>query len=58
MAGAGPDMAPIHDRQPVILPRDRWRDWLDLQADPRPLYRPGPAGTLSAELAPPEGAMI
>jgi putative SOS response-associated peptidase YedK len=56
--GAWPDMAPIHDRQPVILPRDRWRDWLDLRGDPRPLYEPGPRGTLSAELAPPEGALI
>jgi putative SOS response-associated peptidase YedK len=55
---AGPDMEPIHSRQPVILPPDRWVAWLDLAGDPTPLYQPGPPGTLSAELAPPEGAMI
>ena len=56
--GAGPDMVPIHHRQPVILARDRWRDWLDLKADPTPLYQSGPSGTLRAEIAPPEGALI
>jgi putative SOS response-associated peptidase YedK len=55
---AGPDMRPIHDRQPVILPRGRWRDWLDLSGDPAPLYRPGPLGTLRAEVAPAEGALL
>ena len=55
---AGPDMEPIHNRQPVILPRERWRDWLDLEGDPTALYRPGPPGTLLAEVAPPEGALI
>jgi putative SOS response-associated peptidase YedK len=53
---AGPDMQPIHDRQPVILPRDRWHDWLDLSGDTRPLYEPGPLETLRAELAPAERA--
>jgi putative SOS response-associated peptidase YedK len=55
---AGPDMQPIHDRQPVIVPRGRWRGWLDLQADPKPLYVPGPPGTLRAEIAPAEGALL
>jgi putative SOS response-associated peptidase YedK len=55
---AGPDMVSIHTRQPVILPRGRWRDWLDLKGDPTRLYQPGPPGTLSAEIAPPEGALI
>ncbi len=50
---AGPDMADIHDREPVILPRDAWADWVrmrrvDLRA-PSPLRkvamseRPAPA---------------
>lgn len=51
---AGPDMEPIHNRQPVILPRGRWIDWLDLKGDPAPLYEPGPPGTLRVELAPAE----
>ena len=49
---AEPDMEPIHNRQPVILPRDRWIDWLDLGGDPAPLYAAGPPGTLRIELAP------
>jgi putative SOS response-associated peptidase YedK len=55
---AGPDMAPIHDRQPLILARERWRAWLDLDGDPTPLYGPGPLGTLKAEIAPIEGALL
>lgn len=54
---AGPDMEPIHDRQPVILPRNRWGDWLDLRCDPTPLYRPGAQGALRAEVAPAERAL-
>jgi putative SOS response-associated peptidase YedK len=49
---AGPDMAAYHDRQPVILPRERRMDWLDLAADPTPLFAPGPPGTLRVEVAP------
>jgi putative SOS response-associated peptidase YedK len=55
---AGPDMQPIHDRQPVIVPRGCWREWLDLRADPTPLYQPGAPGTLKAEIAPAEGALL
>jgi putative SOS response-associated peptidase YedK len=51
---AGQDMRPYHDRQPVILQREQWTCWLDLKADPSPLYAPGAAGTLNVELAPPE----
>ena len=28
---SGPDMAPIHDREPVTLKPDQWRDWIDLR---------------------------
>jgi len=26
-------MAPVHDRMPVLIPRDRWRDWLSAPVD-------------------------
>lgn len=46
---AGPDMAPYHDRQPVILEPDQWARWLDLAADPAPLLVAGPLGQPSEE---------
>jgi putative SOS response-associated peptidase YedK len=49
---AGADVASYHDRQPVILPREAWTRWLDLSADPRPLFAAGPAGTLAVEPCP------
>ncbi len=39
----GPDIAPYHDRQIVILERDAWADWLDPSV---------PAGSLIKPLAP------
>jgi putative SOS response-associated peptidase YedK len=50
-SAAGDEMAPYHSRQPVILPRDGWMRWLDLSADPTPLFAPGPSGTLSVAQA-------
>ena len=47
----GPDCAPYHTRQPVILDPDQWGAWLDLAADARPLMRAGPAGTIRVERA-------
>ncbi|WP_068876284.1 MULTISPECIES: SOS response-associated peptidase [unclassified Phenylobacterium] len=41
----GPDIAPYHDRQIVILPRDQWAAWLDT-GRPQPPVAPAPAGTL------------
>ena len=55
---AGPDMAPIHDRQPVILPRDRWRDWLNLRAIQRRSTCRVRRARSSAEIAPAEGALL
>lgn len=45
----GPDIAPYHDRQIVILERDAWADWLDPSVSAKSLIRPLPAGTLNVE---------
>lgn len=41
----GPDIAPLHDRQPAILPRRDWAAWLD-ERQPQPALEPLPAGRL------------
>ncbi|ODT86698.1 SOS response-associated peptidase family protein [Phenylobacterium sp. SCN 70-31] len=53
-AGGDDDMAPFHDRQPVVLDRDSARLWLDLSADPLAAIRPPLPGTLAFD--PPEPA--
>lgn len=45
----GPDVAPIHDRQMVVLHPDRWRSWLYLSDPDADLLAPLPAGSLTAE---------
>lgn len=45
----GPDIAPYHDRQIVILERSAWADWLDPAASARSLIKPLPAGSLTVE---------
>lgn len=50
----GPDAANYHDRQPVVLDREHWATWLDLEADVTPLLCGTPAGGLTIERAPPE----
>ncbi len=45
----GPDVAPIHNRQVVILERANWIHWLDLTCPEAELLRPLPAGALSVE---------
>ena len=45
----GPDVAPYHDRQVVVVPREHWAAWLDPDADPAPLLQAGPAGSLRVE---------
>lgn len=47
----GPDCAPYHTRQPVILERRQWGAWLDLAADPTPLMQAGGAGVIGVERA-------
>ena len=36
----GPDMAPYHDRQIVIVERDSWADWPDPSVSAKPLIKP------------------
>ena len=42
----GPDMAPYHSRQIVVLPRGDWASWLDPSVPAADLLRPAPARTL------------
>ena len=44
----GPDLAPYHNRQIVILNRDQWGAWLD-RDEPQPPLEPLPAGSLKVE---------
>jgi putative SOS response-associated peptidase YedK len=48
-AVAGDDVAPFHNRQPVVLDAGRAAVWLDLAADPGPILKALPAGTLIAD---------
>ncbi|WP_258042803.1 SOS response-associated peptidase family protein [Sphingomonas sp. NBWT7] len=47
----GPDIAPYHSRQVVVLGRDAWAAWLDPAVPSADLCRPLPAGSLSVEPA-------
>jgi putative SOS response-associated peptidase YedK len=48
------DVAPIHDRMPAILDRDRWPVWLgEAEGDPGGLLEPLPDGRLAAAPHPP-----
>ena len=51
----GPDIAPIHDRQPVVLERDGWRGWM-AGAPAGELLVPSAAGTWTVAEAPRETA--
>ena len=46
----GPDVAPIHNRQVVVLRPENWRAWLDLSMPEEDLLRPFPAGVLNVEV--------
>src|SRR5437764_8500238 len=45
----GADVAPIHDRQVIVLDRADWLAWLDLSRPESELLRPLPAGALTVE---------
>ncbi|WP_426163797.1 SOS response-associated peptidase family protein [Sandarakinorhabdus sp. DWP1-3-1] len=42
----GPDIAPYHSRQIVLMPREHWADWLGGEVPSAALIAPTPAGTL------------
>ena len=44
-----PDVAPIHNRQMVVLERSDWRAWLELSRSEAELLQPLPAGSLQVE---------
>ena len=46
----GPDVAPIHNRQMVVLDRPDWLAWLDLSRPESELLRPLPARSLAVEI--------
>ena len=54
----GPDVKPYHDRQVVVLPRERWAAWLDPEADCADLLVAGSEGVLSVEQVSPEQARL
>jgi len=45
----GPDIAPYHDRQIVILERDAWAAWLDPSVPAKSLIKPLAQGSLLVE---------
>ncbi|ALC10663.1 hypothetical protein [Sphingopyxis sp. 113P3] len=45
----GPDIAPYHDRQIVILEREAWADWLDPSVSAKSFIKPLPPGALMVE---------
>lgn len=47
--GAGPDVLPVHKRQPVLVPRSSWRRVLLDPEWPGDLMQPTPAGLLRVE---------
>jgi putative SOS response-associated peptidase YedK len=47
----GPDVAPYHDRQIVVLNRRDWAAWLDPSVDSVPMLKPLPQGALTVEKA-------
>src|SRR3954469_21906619 len=47
----GADVAPYHNRQVALLPRDHWASWLDGSGSARDLLGPCPAGLLKVEKA-------
>jgi putative SOS response-associated peptidase YedK len=46
----GTDVAPIHDRQIVVLDPSQWGAWLALSRPEAELLRPSPAGSLATDI--------
>jgi len=54
----GPDIAPYHDRQVVLLRPEHGIDWLRLTRPQAEILAPAPAGTLTAEKVTKTGSLI
>ncbi|WP_367179602.1 SOS response-associated peptidase family protein [uncultured Sphingomonas sp.] len=55
----GSDMAAYHDRQIVMLPRERWADWLDASVPAHDVLGVLPKGSLSAtQVYPARGTLV
>jgi len=52
----GPDIAPFHNRQVVVLPPQDWSAWIYLSRPERELLQPLPAGSITEELVRPAAA--
>ena len=52
----GPDVAPIHNRQVVVLRAGAWRDWLTLAKPEAEILRSLPAGSFKVETVRPGAA--
>jgi putative SOS response-associated peptidase YedK len=50
----GPDIAPYHDRQVVVLKPEDWAAWIFLTKPEAELLKPLPAGSLAVETVRPE----
>jgi putative SOS response-associated peptidase YedK len=50
----GPDVAPYHNRQIVVLPPSGWTSWLDYSEPSKDLLKPLPVGALHVAPAPRE----
>lgn len=51
-------LAEVHDRMPLILPAERWSDWLAGGGDPEPLLRPLGEKELASIEVRPVGAAV
>lgn len=45
----GPDVRPVHNRQPVVLHPNNWKAWIDLTKSEEDLLCPLPLGSLRVE---------
>jgi putative SOS response-associated peptidase YedK len=52
----GPDVAPYHNRQVVVLQPENWTAWINLTKLEAELLRPLPAGSLAAQTVRPESS--
>lgn len=52
----GPDIAPYHSRQVVVLRPGDWAAWLSLTKPEAELLQPLPAGSLGVETVRPESS--